>query len=208
MQITHPVEALLFDMGGIVIDVDFDRVFHSWESLSRLSFEEIRSRFSMDAAYGQHERGEIDASQYFQHLRTLLELEGSDEEITAGWNEIYVREITETLNDILSIKDQFPCYAFTNTNPTHQTAWLATFPRVVAAFERVFVSSELGLRKPERAAFDAVAAAIGVKASGILFFDDAVENVRGAGSRSAKRSCAVTSRCQKGLGWPQSPLTS
>lgn len=174
------VEALLFDMGGVVIDIDFDRAFRNWERQSRLSFNEIRTRFSMDAAYERHERGEINASEYFDHLRDELALEGSDEDIALGWNAIYVDEITDTLNAILSVRDKLPCFAFTNSNPTHQCAWMTAYPAVVAAFDRVFVSSELRLRKPERAAFDAIAEATGVRSPAILFFDDTEENVEGA----------------------------
>jgi len=47
-------------------------------------------------------------------------------------------------------------------------------------FRKVFVSYELGARKPERAAFEAIARAIGVPLERILFFDDTAENVAGA----------------------------
>ena len=176
----QPIEALLFDLGGVVIEVDFDRVFRYWTGLSKLSFQEIRSRFSMDAMYGRHERGELEAVDYFNYLRDMLALEGTLEAIIQGWNEIYVGEITETVQAILAVRERLPCYALTNTNPTHQAAWEALFPRVIASFERVFVSSEMGARKPEQAAFTTVAEAIGVPPPGILFFDDAPENVTGA----------------------------
>jgi glucose-1-phosphatase len=54
------------------------------------------------------------------------------------------------------------------------------FPAIVAAFNRVFVSSDIGLRKPERAAFEFIANAIAVPKEAILFFDDLSENVAGA----------------------------
>jgi len=110
----------------------------------------------------------------------MLELEGSDEDIALGWNAIYIGEITESLNYIQLVKDQLPCFAFTNSNLTHQAFWMAAYPGVVAAFSRVFVSSELGVRKPEHAAFTAIAEAIGISSSAILFFDDTLENVKGA----------------------------
>ncbi len=47
-------------------------------------------------------------------------------------------------------------------------------------FERVFVSSEIGLRKPHRAAFDYVVREMGVEANAILFFDDLPDNIAGA----------------------------
>lgn len=180
MPTPHDIEGLLFDMGGVVIDVDFDRALRRWSGHSPLPIEEIRRRFTEDAAYRQHERGEIEAAEYFAHLRDVLELVGTDEDIALGWNAIYVGEIRETVNDILAVRDRLPCYALTNTNPTHQVAWMARFPRVVAAFHRVFVSSELGMRKPERAAFHAVADATGISPAALLFFDDAMENIEGA----------------------------
>ena len=44
----------------------------------------------------------------------------------------------------------------------------------------MFVSSEIGVRKPEPAAFAAIAAAIDLPLERILFFDDTLANVEGA----------------------------
>lgn len=170
----------MFDLGGVLIDIDFDEVFRSWEKHSSLSMEDIRCRFSMDAAYQRHERGEIDATEYFDYLRDLLELDGSDEEITRAWNSIFVGEITSSMNVVNSAKRHLPCYVFTNSNPTHQAHWEASYPEVVRAFDRIFVSSELGIRKPDPDAFSTVAEAIGVSPGAILFFDDTDENIAGA----------------------------
>ena len=50
----------------------------------------------------------------------------------------------------------------------------------MASFDRVFVSSEVGIRKPERTAFELIAREIGVAPGSIMFFDDLLENVTGA----------------------------
>jgi len=134
----------------------------------------------MDAAYEQHERGEIAASDYFRHLRNSLKLEASDSEIASGWNAILIDEITETVNHIQAVKNEIPCFMFSNTNPTHQTSWMSAFPRVVESFHKIFVSSELGLRKPEPEAFSAIAEATGIRLDTFLFFDDTEENVKAA----------------------------
>jgi len=174
------INALLFDLGGVVINIDFERALSHWQHASALSLQEIRQRFSMDLAYEQHERGEIEAADYFAHLRQQLSLTASDEEIAAGWNAIYVGEIDASLNAIESVREQIPCYAFTNSNTTHQEFSTAAYPRVMSAFDHVFVSSELGLRKPEAKAFQAIAAATKLELPGILFFDDTLDNVTGA----------------------------
>ena len=180
MSLRAAIEALLFDIGGVLIDIDFERALRHWAPMSAYSFDELKSAFAFDAAYQRHERGEIGASEYFEALRTKLRLEGSDAQIAAGWNAIFVGEIAGALSILQEARAGFPCYAFTNTNPTHHAAWTAAFPEVCSAFDRVFASSEIGLRKPERAAFEAVARAMGTSTSAILFLDDTLENVLGA----------------------------
>ena len=180
MSTSSNIAGLLFDLGGVMFEIDFGRTLRRWSELSPLPIEEMRRRFRMDSAYERHERGEIEAAQYFAHLRDVLELEGTDEDIASGWNAVYGRVITETLDIIMSVRDRLPCFALTNTNRVHQAAWLALYPGVVAAFRRVFVSWEMGLRKPEPAAFRAVADATGIPLNRTLFFDDAMENVEGA----------------------------
>ena len=160
---SNKIEGLLFDMGGVVFEIDFERALQAWSNLSRLPIEEIRSRFRMDHAYEKHERGEINAPEYFSHLRHVLELEAHDSEIAMGWNAIYLEEIAETVNYILAVNNDMPCFAFTNSNPTHQVFWEAAYPRAVESFHQVFVSSDLGLRKPERASFEAISDATGIK---------------------------------------------
>ena len=180
------VQALLFDLGGVVIEIDFERAFLAWQSISALSLDEIRQAFAFDAPYERHERGEIAAAKYFSHLRAVLKLQGSDARIAACWNAIFVREIPETMAMIRSVRSVVPCYAFTNTNATHQGAWSALVPQTLTSFDRIFSSHEIGLRKPEKRAFEYIAASIGVPLPSILFFDDLLENVDGARAAGLK----------------------
>jgi FMN phosphatase YigB (HAD superfamily) len=173
-------EALLFDLGGVLIDIDFGRAIAAWAPYSALPADVLRQSFSHDLHYERHERGEISAQQYFDHLATCLQLDASTAQIEAGWNAIFVGEITRTRQWVESLKGVLPCHAFSNTNASHMACWSQTFPRVAGAFDRIFASHQLGLRKPEREAFDRVCALIGKDAGSILFFDDLVDNVEAA----------------------------
>jgi putative hydrolase of the HAD superfamily len=172
--------ALLFDLGGVVIEIDFERALLHWAKYSALPLPALRAAFFFDAAYQQHERGEIGWAQYAQHLRTTLRLAATDGEIEEGWNLIFIREIPQTLDMIEQVRALLPCDGFSNTNPTHQAHWARAFPRVTSAFRKIFVSWELGVRKPERAAFEMVCAQMGLDTGEVLFFDDTPENVDGA----------------------------
>jgi putative hydrolase of the HAD superfamily len=174
------VEALLFDLGGVVIDIDFDRVFAHWAAAAGTRLETIRARFAFDTFYARHERGEIEASAYFAALRRSLGLNLSDAQFVAGWSDLYVGETPGVGALLYRLQDRIPLYAFTNSNPTHQRVWAKNYATILRCFRHVFVSSDLGMRKPEPEAFAAIADAIGVRLPRILFFDDTLENVLSA----------------------------
>ena len=118
--------------------------------------------------------------EYFASLRGSLGINISDAQFIDGWNAIYVREVPGIAVLLQRLKEKVPLYAFTNSNPTHQQVWSKRFAEVLSLFHTVFVSSELGKRKPEPEAFREVAEAMGVQLSRIVFFDDTWENVEEA----------------------------
>ncbi len=160
--------------------MDFNRSFAAWARLSGTPLETIKARFSFDAFFERHERGEITALEYFASLRSSLGINLSDDEFTTGWNAIFVSTIPQTADLLRSLKDKIPIYAFSNSNRAHQLIFEQEYAGALRSFRKVFVSSDLGKRKPEPAAFTAVAAEIGVPLDEILFFDDTHENVEGA----------------------------
>lgn len=177
---TNRPQALLFDLGGVILDIDFQRAVDVWCEASPLPRQDIERLFRFDAAYERQERGEIGAAEYYAHLASLLGIEGGHEAIARGWNAIFIGEIAPTLAWVRAVRPVVPCHVFSNTNAAHAQTWRSRFPQAVAAFDRIFCSHEIGLRKPDRQAFDHVVRAIGVAAAGVLFFDDRLDNVEGA----------------------------
>jgi len=176
----HSVEALLFDIGGVVVRIDFNRVFARWAEHAGCEPSLLRARFSHDPPYERHERGEIDASAYFASLRNSLGIDLDDARLRDGWNTIFVAEMPGIADLLACLAPKIPLYAFANTNRTHWTQFLKQFAPAVGQFRTVFTSHEMGLRKPEPAAFAYIVKEIGVPAERVLFFDDTLENVEGA----------------------------
>ncbi len=73
-----------------------------------------------------------------------------------------------------------PLYAFSNTNQPHVDHFTQVHADVLGHFREIYLSSTIGLRKPDRVAYDHVVGAIGAPASRIVFFDDLAENIEGA----------------------------
>jgi epoxide hydrolase-like predicted phosphatase len=174
------LRAILFDLGGVVIDIDFKRAFQIWAALASVDASDLEKRFTFDEAYEQHETGDLQSSAYFNALGESLNVSLSEDDLVAGWNDIYLGTIPGMVKLLATASQRFPLYAFTNSNPTHQSVWSVRFAAELSAFKTIYVSSELGVRKPDPRSFSLVAERMGVQASEVLFFDDSVENVDGA----------------------------
>lgn len=174
------VEVLLFDLGGVVIDIDFGRCLSRWATSAGCDVGMLTSRFRFDTAYEEHERGRLDAGGYFEALRKCLAVDLADDVLAEGWNDIYVGVNVEMLELLARARTKLPLYAFTNSNPTHQAVWSTRFATELGLFTTTFVSSDIGQRKPDAAAYDAVVSRIGSSPGKVLFFDDSAENVVGA----------------------------
>lgn len=159
------VKVLLFDLGGVVLEISFANVLESWAARAGVDGEALKNRFKLDSFYEQHECGKLTASEYFASLRQSLDIHLTDEQFTEGWNAIALGEVPGIKTLLRRAKTRFPLYAFSNTNFTHLEYVTSHYRDVLALFERLFASCEMGKRKPTRDAFETVVREIGVNAN-------------------------------------------
>jgi glucose-1-phosphatase len=173
-------DVLLFDLGGVVLDIDLRRAFARWAELTSSDAALLQTRFRPDETFIRHELGQLADEDFYDRLRTLLGVDLSDAELLDGWNAIFVGEVPGISGVLAKAAAGLPLYAFSNTNRPHHLYFTARFGGLLSHFRQVFTSSDIGLRKPDSEAFQFVVAAIGVPAGRILFFDDMLANVEGA----------------------------
>jgi putative hydrolase of the HAD superfamily len=177
-------DALLFDLGRVVLDIDFSKVVACWAGHAGCEPAHLAGRFSWrDEFYQRHERGEISDAEFFAALRAVLGVELSDAQFLEGWNKIFAGEIPGIAVLLARAAQRLPLYAFSNTNGAHVEYFLQAYADVLGHFREIFLSSTIGLRKPDANAYDHVVKAIGVPARRIVFFDDLAENIEGARGR-------------------------
>jgi len=178
--VPHAADALLFDLGRVVLDIDFNKVVASWAGHAGCKPADLVSRFSPDEAWRRHERGEISDAAFFESLRASLGIGITDIQFLEGWNAIFTGEMPGIAAMLARAGARLPLYAFSNTNSAHVAHFSKAYAEVLGHFREIYLSSAIGLRKPEAAAYDHVVKAIGVPASRIVFFDDSAENIAGA----------------------------
>jgi putative hydrolase of the HAD superfamily len=172
--------AIVLDLGNVVFDIDFKRVFESWAATSGTSAQDLAAAWSTDEFYNQHEVGAITFKEYADALAQQMNINMTYDAWLDGWNALFVGPYRQVCDLLPQLADRLPLYAFTNTNPTHQAAWQKLYHQELSAFERVFISSEMGLRKPDPAAFGHICSTISTAPEDVLFIDDSMPNVEGA----------------------------
>lgn len=178
------VDALLFDLGRVIIELDTYRAHARWAELAAVPVGQIKDRIAArvagQEAFRRHERGEISDAAFFAHLRRELEIDLTDDQFVDGWNAIFIGEMPGIRRVLSRAHGKLPLYVFSNTNAAHQAYWSVNFSELLLPFRKIYVSNEIGARKPEPAAFRAVVADMGAAPDRVLFFDDSAENVAGA----------------------------
>ena len=179
----HSADVLLFDLGRVVLDISFDRVMACWAGHAGCTPDDLAARFIVDDSFKHHEIGRIDDAAFFANLRQSLGITIPDAQVLEGWNAIFTGEMPGIAPLLAGAARRLPLYAFSNTNPAHVAHFSRAYTDVLSHFREIFLSSSIGLRKPDAEAYDHVIKAIGVPASRILFFDDSAANIEGARAR-------------------------
>ena len=179
-------DALLFDLGRVVFDIDVKRAIACWAGHARCAPTEIASRFAVDESLRRYESGKITDAAYFEGLRRMLGVEISDAQLLEGWNAIFVGEMPGIAPLLARAGERLPLYALSNTNPPHIAHFSKAYAELIGHFREMYLSSTIGFVKPDAAAYDHVVKAIGAPAGRIIFFDDLAENIDGA------RACGLT----------------
>ena len=172
--------SLIFDLGKVVFDLSFDRVFKSWAALSGKNFNDIKSRFKFDDLFDKFEKNEVSAPQFRTMLSQKLNISLTDEDFDKGWCNLYMDAYKDIDNLLISVKRNYKIVALTNTNVIHSKVWPVKYAHVLQHFEKIFSSHEMAKRKPEPKAYKMVLDYLQCKPSEAIFLDDNIDNITGA----------------------------
>jgi len=174
------IDAVLLDLGNVVLGVDFRLVFDYWSKISQTPPEHFYSKWSIDAEYQYHEKGLIDFKAYSKHLSEKFQITLNQDQWLKGWNKLWTKPITSTIDLLPKINSEYKLYALTNTNFVHAEFFKQTYKVELSHFKKIYISNEIGLRKPDFECYEHVCNDISLPPERVLFLDDTQEHVLGA----------------------------
>ena len=176
---------LLFDFGGVIIDIDYARTPEALRQLSRAGRLAEFSQASQTELFDQFETGHLTPAEFRAGLRRHYDLDASDDQIDDAWNALLLDVPAERLALIGELRRQGHHTALlSNTNQLHiaeinrRLARKYGFTHGIAdCLDRVFYSQEVGLRKPGEEIFRHALREMNWQPADTLFIEDSPQHI-------------------------------
>ncbi len=180
------VSAIIFDLGGVILNIDYNKTSQAFIDLGLTNFDELYSQAKQSNLFDDFETGRMSADQFRDELRSISGVALSDEDIDNAWNAMLLDMPVERIEFLEELSKSRPLYLLSNTNEIHVKQFetdmksQGLFDRFITVFQNYYYSSTIGQRKPDAGAFMYVCSQNDLEPSKTLFIDDSIQHVQGA----------------------------
>ncbi|MCB4757060.1 MAG: HAD family phosphatase [Elusimicrobia bacterium] len=173
------INVILFDMGNVILPVDGDRLARKLARYSPQTPQKILEAFWDNRITDRFEQGKMSPKEFFELVTRTAEIQGlSYEDFINMFNDIF-EEDHQVIELVKNLKKTYKLGLISNTNPLHVPYVLKKFP-VLSTFDKLWMSSEVGIRKPDPGLFQMALTHFGVPPSAAVFIDDILAHVDAA----------------------------
>lgn len=184
LELTN-VNTLIFDLGGVIVDLAPDRTLSEFAKLSGKPMNEVLQLHATHPAFHAYETGRIGETEFRDAVRAMFQANASDQEIDRCWNAMLIGIPDKKLEMLTLLKKYFTTMALSNTNSIH----LKYINEVILEgqslddyFHHAYYSHTLGLRKPDRGIYEFVLKTHRITPDKAFFLDDNADNIAAAKS--------------------------
>jgi putative hydrolase of the HAD superfamily len=181
-------EAIIFDLGGVLLNIDYQLTEDAFVDLGLTNFKEVYSQMQQSDLFDNYEKGKISSFHFINQLLEKLPAGTSANQVVHAWNKMLLDFPASRLEQLKKLASKYRLFLLSNTNDIHIEAFKrifsTTFPNdsIDNYFEKVYFSSDIGMRKPDGEAFEYVCKQNQLNPENVLFVDDSPQHVEGAKS--------------------------
>ncbi len=177
------IKNIILDLGGVLINLDFQKLN---ESLKKLGLENAFSKTKQIDLFDKLEEGKISEEIFLTEFKNLTTKKHSNKEIIDAWNSILLDLPIERIELLKNLGKKYRLFLFSNTNSMHIKEVYNILNRTYGIrnlnpyFEKIYLSNELGIRKPKVEGFQKIITSHNLKLNETLFIDDSLQHISGA----------------------------
>lgn len=194
------IKNLIFDLGGVIIDLSIDETLRSFATLAGAEPSAIETLYHTAPEFLSYETGHLTDEEFRAFVNSHCKQPGSDADVDKCWNGMLRGLPKKKLDLILSLKNKYNVFLLSNTNAIHVKhinevmlpAIPGTLPLLDDYFHKAYYSHIMKMRKPHREIFEEVLADSKLRADETLFLDDNHDNVVGAGKAGIRTAFVNT----------------
>lgn len=138
--------------------------------------------------FKEYETGKIDSDMFKQAIYNELKGSVSHTQIETAWNSMLLDLPPQRVELVQQIKTRYRLILLSNTNTMHMDAIYKVNGKEIfeLLFEKIYLSHEIGLRKPDLDCYEFVLNDAGLLAAETVFIDDSITNIKGAEAAGIK----------------------
>ncbi len=179
------IKNIIFDLGNVVIDLDIEATTQDFKFLYGPDYEEVMSDLEERNVFNKYETGSISTQTFLNELASYDD-NISLIEVQNAWNAMLLDIPEENYKILTKTKENYRTFCLSNTNKLHidfinkQLKAEKGLSNLNGFFEKVYLSHEIGKRKPNEDIFQLVLDANNLKAEETLFIDDTEKHLKAA----------------------------
>lgn len=178
------IKVIIFDLGDVILRVTWLTKNPAFLAKCSVSGENAEEFFHGEIWHA-YEKGQIPTHEFIGAAMAHLGYLGTESEFRNDFCEMLDAKVDRDVFDVVgSLKflygQDVELWILSNINELHYNYFRAKFPGIFSSFLEVFLSFELGERKPDAAIFKKILIKGRALPKECLFFDDLAENVSGA----------------------------
>jgi HAD superfamily hydrolase (TIGR01509 family) len=180
------IQNIIFDFGGVLFEIDYDLPAQAFDDLGFTGFRDLYTQAAQNPMFDLLETGKVANDAFLDFLHQHVP-RATREQVIHAWNVILLRILPQEVEFVHTLrKSGIRTFLLSNTNAIH----VAEFEQMIAntmdvrvfreAFEKIYYSNAIGLKKPHPETFLEVCAWNDLNPSETLFIDDSKQHVEGA----------------------------
>lgn len=179
------IKNILFDLGGVLYHIDYNLTKVAFEKLGFNDFNMHYSQQQQNKLFDNLETGKISSKEFISKMLEIIP-HSSEEDIINAWNALLIGFTKENLTLLEYLSDKYKLYLLSNTNAIHlerinsESQNLFGYTVLDEFFEKIYLSHEIGRRKPDIETFKWLLKDAGIKAEETLFIEDSVQHIESA----------------------------